>query len=255
MSARRHEDRRWAGGTRRAAAAITFACSIALTGIPHAHAVDVPIEEAPVEQVAVTTVPAKTVLVNLHLNTCFPEPALPAPPYLGPAIEGAIIYRDWLAGVIIEVQGCEPLRVPIFGEYRLPLDDPVVSSEFGHRYHPVRKRWLPHTGVDLVDRERRWRVPVLAAGTGTVIAAGDFAEYGYSVVIDHGHQVATVYTHLSSISVRVGDLVVGGERIGRLGSTGAVTGPHLHFELRLGGAAVDPLDYVAPWSRPPDGHV
>ena len=190
-----------------------------------------------------------------HLEACFPEPALPSAPYLGPAIDDAILYDDWLAAVITERQGCERLLAPLFGQLRMPLADPVVSSDFGPRFHPIRRRWLPHPGVDLVDRERRWRVPVLAADDGTVIATGSFAQYGKSVVIDHGHRVATVYTHLSSVRVREGDRVGAGERIGRLGSTGAVTGPHLHFELRLGGAAVDPLDYVAPWAEPPPGHM
>lgn len=190
-----------------------------------------------------------------HLEACFPEPALPSAPYLGPAIDDAILYDDWLAAVITERQGCERLLAPLFGQLRMPLADPVVSSDFGPRFHPIRRRWLPHPGVDLVDRERRWRVPVLAADDGTVIATGSFAQYGRTVVIDHGHRVATVYTHLSSVRVREGSTVGAGERIGRLGSTGAVTGPHLHFELRLGGAAVDPLDYVAPWAEPPPGHM
>lgn len=224
----------------RAAAATLLACAgIVLVGGPAAHATGVP-EAAPISR---------------HLNACFPEPALPALPYLGPAIESALIYDDWLAEVITTMQGCEPLRVPLFGELRMPLADPIVTSAFGNRFHPLRKRWLPHTGIDLVDRLRRWRVPVLAAGMGTVMATGSFAAYGRSVIIDHGRRVATVYTHLSSISVRVGDDVQAGDRIGRLGSTGAVTGPHLQFELRLGGAAVDPLDYVAPWPQPPPGHT
>ena len=226
---------------RRAAAAVVLAFGgFALAGGPAAHATDVPVEGPP---------------VNLHLNACFPEPALATPPYLGPAIEGALIYDDWIATIITATQGCEPLRIPVFGELRMPLADPVVSSEFGRRYHPVRRRWLPHTGVDLVDRERRWRVSVLAAGMGTVMAAGNYAAYGRTVIIDHGARVATVYTHLSSIHVREGDYVEAGDRVGRLGSTGAVTGPHLHFEMRLGGAAVDPLDYVAPWPQPPPGHI
>lgn len=207
------------------------------------------------QPVQATEVPVDTAPVSQHLNACFPEPALGWLPYMGPAIEGALIYDDWTASVITTRQACEPLRVPLFGELRMPLADPVMTSDFGLRYHPVRRRWLPHTGVDLVDRERRWRVPVLASGMGTVMATGRFAAYGRSVIIDHGWRVATVYTHLSSVSVREGDHVEAGDRIGRLGSTGAVTGPHLHFELRLGGAAVDPLDYVAPWPQPPPGHA
>ena len=87
------------------------------------------------------------------------------------------------------------------------------------------------------------------------MTTGSFAAYGRTVIIDHGGRVATVYTHLSSISVREGAFMEAGDRIGRLGSSGAVTGPHLHFELRLGGAAVDPLHYVAPWLQPPSGHT
>jgi len=234
-----HDVHRWARRPWRALAAVMLACSTALSATPSAQATDLPIE-----------VPSP----SLHLNACFPEPALPTPPYLGPAIEDALIYDDWLATVIAAAQACEPLRVPLFGELRMPLADPVVTSAFGNRLHPLRKRWLPHTGIDVVDRLRRWRVPVLASGRGTVIATGDFAAYGRTVVINHGARVATVYTHLSNISVRDGDIVDAGERIGRLGSTGAVTGPHLQFELRLGGAAVDPLDYIAPWSQPPGGH-
>lgn len=226
--------------TRAAAAALLACAGLAVGGTRAAHGVEVPVDIAPISR---------------HLNACFPEPALPSPPYMGPAIEGALIYDDWIATIITARQTCEPLRVPLFGELRMPLADPVTSSEFGPRYHPVRRRWLPHTGVDLVDRERRWRVPILAAGMGTVMATGSFAAYGRTVIIDHGQRVATVYTHLSSIRVRAGDVVQAGDRIGRLGSTGAVTGPHLHFELRLGGAAVNPLDYVAPWPQPPAGHA
>ncbi len=225
---------------KRATAAVVLAFGgVVLAGGPAVHAADVPIDLPP---------------VNLHLNACFPEPSLPAPPYLGPAIEGALIYDDWIASVVTAMQGCQTLRVPMFGELRIPLADPIMSSEFGARFHPVHRRWLPHTGVDLVDRERRWRVPVLTAGMGTVIATGSYAAYGRSVIIGHGERVATVYAHLSSINVRVGDHVDAGDQVGRLGSTGAVTGAHLHFELRLSGAAVDPLDYVAPWPQPPQGH-
>lgn len=193
-------------------------------------------------------------LPSPHLNACFPEPALPVAPYLGPAVDDALTYDDWLATVIATVQGCDELREPLFGELRLPLADPIVSSHFGERFHPMRRRWLPHAGVDLVDSSRQWRAPVFAAGPGTLVATGSFQAYGRSIIIDHGDRVATVYTHLSSVAVRDTDLVESGEQIGRVGATGSATGPHLHFELRLGGAAVNPLDYTAPWLHPPNGH-
>lgn len=189
-----------------------------------------------------------------HLSACYPEPALPAAPHLGQQIIGALTYDDWLARVITQIHGCDSLRIPEFAELRSPLDDPVVSSSFGLRLHPIRQQWLPHTGIDLVDREQRSRVPIHAAGAGVVAATGSFDAYGLTVIIDHGSRVATVYTHLSSIDVREGDVVDAGAQIGRLGATGVVTGPHLHFELRLGGAAVDPLQFVSPWREPPDGH-
>ena len=221
-----------------AALAVTIVV-VASAGSRASHAVEMPVEIRP---------------PNPHLNACFPEPALPTKPYLGAAVTGALTYDDWLATVIAEIQGCDSLRMPEFGELLAPLADPVVSSMFGPRLHPVRQRWLPHTGVDLVDRERRWRVPVHAAGAGTVAATGSFEAYGLSLIVDHGHRVATVYTHLSSIAVSEGDSIEAGARIGRVGASGGATGPHLHLELRLGAAAVDPLDYIAPWHEPPDGH-
>lgn len=231
----------WGRSSIRAIAVVVLAFAVAaLAGGPPVRAAEVPVEIAP---------------ISPHLNACFPEPALPTPPHLGPAVVGALTYDDWIATIVATMQACEPMRVPIFGELKMPLADPITSSEFGRRYHPVRKKWLPHTGVDLVDRQRRWRVPVLASGMGTVVATGNLAAYGRSVIIDHGGRVATVYTHLSSISVSENQFVEAGDQIGRLGSSGAVTGPHLHFELRLGGAAVNPLDYVAPWPQPPPGHV
>ncbi len=221
------------------AGAIVALVSVSFGAGGMGHAADVPVDIPP---------------WSPHLNACFPEPALPSAPYLGRSVEGALTYDDWLATVIAILQGCDTMRMPVFGELRMPLADPITSSMFGRRYHPTRRRWLPHTGVDLVDRDRQWRAPVFAAGAGSIASTGSSAAYGRSIIIDHGHRVATVYTHLSSVEVTQGQRVEAGTRIGRVGATGAATGPHLHFELRLGGAAVDPLDYVAPWTEPPQGH-
>lgn len=102
-----------------------------------------------------------------------------------------------------------------------------------------------HAGVDL-DAGRG--APVVAAGGGVVVVAGPapaaYAGYGTIVLIDHGGGLQTLSAHLSSVSVGVGQTVGPGDRVGSVGSSGAVTGPHLHFEVRLGGTPVDPLAWL-----------
>ncbi|MFN3284968.1 MAG: murein hydrolase activator EnvC family protein [bacterium] len=114
----------------------------------------------------------------------------------------------------------------------------ALTSGFGLRRHPLFGIVRPHHGVDIAAP---WGTPVRAAGPGTVVYAGWFGGYGKLVVVDHGGGVATLYGHLSSILVSVGQRVGAGEVVGRVGSTGYSTGPHLHFEIRLNGRPVDPL--------------
>ena len=111
------------------------------------------------------------------------------------------------------------------------------SSGYGWREDPINKREKFHHGTDY--RGKRG-TPVLAAGAGSVVFAGRRGGYGKVVFIDHGSGVITRYAHLNKIEVEVGDVVVGGNRIGQLGSTGRTTGAHLHFEVRLSGRPVDP---------------
>ncbi|MEU3275871.1 transglycosylase family protein [Streptomyces antibioticus] len=121
-----------------------------------------------------------------------------------------------------------------------------VGAATGTPYHASGSSWSKgyHTGVD-------FPVPtgtsVKAVGAGTVVSAGWGGSFGYQVVIRHGDGRYTQYAHLSAISVRDGQSVSGGQRIGRSGSTGNSTGPHLHFEVRTGpgfGTDVDPLGYL-----------
>jgi peptidoglycan hydrolase-like protein with peptidoglycan-binding domain len=113
-----------------------------------------------------------------------------------------------------------------------PLDAPV-----GDRFGPRGLRF--HAGVDFPAEVG---TAVRAAGDGTVVAAGFDAEgFGNLVVIDHGGGLTTYYAHLSRVDAAQGQTVASGDRVGLVGSTGRSTGPHLHFEVRLGGAAVDPL--------------
>ena len=96
-----------------------------------------------------------------------------------------------------------------------------------------------HTGIDYPGSRA---TPVAAAAAGRVTHAGwDAGGWGYLVTISHGDGVETMYAHLSRVTVRVGQRVAVGQRVGRIGSSGHATGPHLHFEVRVRGAAVDPL--------------
>ncbi len=115
-----------------------------------------------------------------------------------------------------------------------------VSSGFGMRMHPILHYRRMHTGVDLSASSG---TPIRAADKGLVVYAGWRGGYGKCVIIDHGSGVATLYAHMSSISVGAGCVVSRGSVIGAVGSTGLSTGPHLHFEVRKNGRPVDPLSY------------
>ena len=123
-----------------------------------------------------------------------------------------------------------PARCPI--RLRSPVRAPI-----GDRFGPRDNRF--HAGVDL---EAHYGAMVRAAAGGRVRRAGwDSGGYGYLVVIRHGHGVRTMYAHLSRLYVRRGERVSAGSRVGRVGATGHAFGPHLHFEVRYRGAAVDPV--------------
>jgi hypothetical protein len=125
-----------------------------------------------------------------------------------------------------------------------PVDYGRLSSAYGVRYHPILKRRQMHPGTD-------WAAPrgtaVRAAANGVVVAAGRFGAYGNYVRIEHGATVATTYAHLDQYApgLRPGRRVRQGDFIGRVGSTGRATGPHLHYEVLVADHQVDPLA-VAP---------
>ena len=124
----------------------------------------------------------------------------------------------------------------------IPLVWPVLAP-VGDGFGPRGDAF--HAGIDLLARRG---TPVLAAGPGTVTWAGPRAGgWGRLVVVRHPDGVRTLYAHLASISVRVGWQVAGGTILGRVGASGDATGPHLHFEVRVGGAAVDPLGALVPF--------
>ena len=118
----------------------------------------------------------------------------------------------------------------------------VITSYAGWRFHPILKTKKYHSGMDIgVD----YYTPVKAANRGTVTYAGWMNGYGNVVMIDHGEGLVTLYAHNSSIKCNEGDFVHQGDIIALSGATGWATGPHLHFEVRLHGEIVDPLNYIS----------
>ena len=135
-----------------------------------------------------------------------------------------------------------PASVPPTGDPAEILEMPVartrLSSSFGYRHDPLGRGLRAHQGIDIPDA---MSAPVHAAAGGLVVFAGRGGGYGNLVQIDHGGGSETRYGHLSAITVGVGDRVAQGDVVGLIGSTGRSTGPHLHFEVRQDGRALDPL--------------
>jgi len=133
--------------------------------------------------------------------------------------------------------GDKQLLFPVIGQAYL-------SSGFGWRHHPILGRWLMHAGRDYAAATG---TPVVAALSGRVVSSGRLGGYGLAIEVEHRNPTRrTLYGHLSELYVRAGERVQQGDVIGRVGSTGMSTGPHLHFELLIptsdGWRAVDPVE-------------
>ncbi len=122
-------------------------------------------------------------------------------------------------------------------EFKWPVGGPI-TSRFGPRYHPILKVNKNHTGIDIAAARG---TSVKVSASGYVILAGWAGGYGKCVIVDHGGYWSTLYAHLDSIGVALNQRVAPGAAIGRVGSTGYSTGPHLHFEIRFRGDPQDPL--------------
>lgn len=129
------------------------------------------------------------------------------------------------------------------GSFLWPVASYVyVSSRFGLRVHPITGKTKNHTGIDIASNQG---TAVYASDGGTVTLAGWNGGYGNCIMIDHGNGYVTLYGHLSSISVSVGQTVSQGATIGAVGSTGNSTGPHLHFEVLKNGTRIDPEQFFS----------
>ena len=126
------------------------------------------------------------------------------------------------------------------GQLAWPAAGPVTSG-FGNRVHPIFGDTRFHAGIDI---GAPYGAPVIAAADGRVVYVGAMSGYGNVVVVDHGGGLSTTYNHLSAFHVGSGQSVSRGSQVGSVGCTGYCTGPHLHFEVRVNGAPVDPMPYL-----------
>ena len=129
------------------------------------------------------------------------------------------------------------------GQMQRPIKGAVITQPFGHmEYQLWCGCWKPHTGIDLAAP---YGTPIMAADTGQVIWVGwDWSGLGWAVKINHGNYIATIYGHMDHFIVKVGQNVTRGQIIGYEGSTGASTGPHVHFMVLLHNVWVNPQLYV-----------
>jgi murein DD-endopeptidase MepM/ murein hydrolase activator NlpD len=123
----------------------------------------------------------------------------------------------------------------------MPVEGVRLTSEFGMRWHPILGGRHQHKGVDLAGPVG---TPVHATADGVVGRADWFSGYGLYIALEHGGELETRYGHMSRLNVAAGQAVHKGDVIGYIGTTGRTTGPHLHYEVRIAGVAVNPIPYM-----------
>lgn len=134
--------------------------------------------------------------------------------------------------------------------YVFPVITPEVSSSYGVRRHPIWRRNIHHKGVDLAVP---MGTPVRSIAEGVVVFTGTFGGFGKLVTILHKNSVVSMYGHLSEIFVNTGETISAGRLIGRVGSSGASTGPHLHFEVHKDNKPIDPVTLFPGIDEPGEG--
>lgn len=174
--------------------------------------------------------------------TAAPEPEQTPDPSPAPATEPAVEHMDYSGPALPDNTTMDKYNLSAIG-----VDETVtpalgwVSSPFGWREHPVDGEERFHNGVDLAVNSG---TSVLAFAEGTVDYIGDSPEYGLYLQISHTGGLKTFYCHCSKLCVQQGQSVAAGEKVAESGATGNVTGPHLHFEMKLNGVRLNPLYYI-----------
>lgn len=174
---------------------------------------------------------AKQELIKIQSDRIKLEKALEELEATSKEIEDAI-KKDQQQSVVRGVLGTGKMLWPARGR---------ITSKFGWRYHPVIKKKKYHNGLDIAVPSG---TPVLAADSGVVLVSGWRGGYGNFVALDHGNGISTCYGHNSKLLVKAGEKVIKGQTIAYSGNTGLSTGPHLHFEVRINGAPVNPIPYL-----------
>ena len=186
---------------------------------------------------------AKTGLDPAKLTSPHAQPAVGGPFIPAEVDPNAPAFDQTLTRVARDVATAErlkalmpfmPVRMPLFG-------DAGITSPFGYRADPFLGRLALHPGVDLTEA---WGAEIHATAAGRVTHAGPMGGYGIMVEIDHGNGLVTRYAHMSKALVEEGQDVVQGAVLGKMGSSGRSTGPHLHYEVRVEGEPVDPERYL-----------
>lgn len=127
------------------------------------------------------------------------------------------------------------------GDWKKPLDKLNMTSPFGMRFHPVLKTYRMHNGADFSGREG---TPLYSMTSGVVLRTISDNACGLGAVIQHAEGITSHYCHLSKVSVRAGEKLKPGQRIGDVGNTGRSTGPHLHLGIKLNGSWIDPVPFM-----------
>ena len=134
-----------------------------------------------------------------------------------------------------------PQMVPLAATPSVTPTKGWVTSGFGYRSSPFTRNREFHRGIDIAGRVG---TSVVAPADGRVRFVGSKRSLGNSIVLEHGYGIESLYGHLSELGVKVGQRVRRGEQIGAMGSTGRSTGPHLHYQVEVNGAPVNPRNYI-----------
>jgi murein DD-endopeptidase MepM/ murein hydrolase activator NlpD len=159
---------------------------------------------------------------------------------VNPNQEDMVRIQDESAEMKQAFQSWDEELVPTFS--MIPPVDGIRSSSFGHKRFFNGEPRAPHSGMDIAADEG---TPIVAPASGRIVATGNYFFNGNTIILDHGHGLISLYCHMNTIDVEVGQYVIAGEQIGKVGQTGRVTGPHLHWSVNLNNTRIDPAFFLS----------